>query len=631
MAYQSEIEKLEQRYGENPDQWFAALADSYRKAGSLELALEVVRAGLQKRPNYVSGHIVLGRCLLQQPDDAAAVGAFEKVLALDAENVIALKALSEIAERAARLDDAKRWLTRLLEVDPMNEDAREVLSRLQQAPPSPTPPAEAAEAAEEPEATPAAGVERTVAEMPAVPKPAAASPAPTSPAPPAPEAAPSEEFVLEKSEEATVGGMGLEALELAPPATPVAPPAPPAPLAPPAAAQTPAAPAPPAPAALPAPPATPPAAAASAPSGPADEGSGVEHMEFEAGAGAGVPHAEGVENLEFKPPAPGETRRSTELEPMEFTPPTASGGVGSEALPGVAPFDDQLAWGTGERQSGRVSKADVEAAELAHEAALEPLAQELPDAGSAEAPPAGVERRTGGDLPLIFPEEPAAKAEEPGQDGEPPAGAEAAPVVTETMAELYVKQGLVAEAREIYRTLVAQRPGDATLAQRLAALEAPGAAGPRRSSPPVVAAETGGPSVRDFLSQVFGGLPAPAAPPAPPAPPDPPAPVAQAAPPEAAAAESHADAGGAGGGAPTRRASDEVSLAAVFGEEPAPAPRAPGAGPAKTGGGGGSFSFDEFFGGQGKGPDGAPTTRGSAGRTEEDEDDFKRWLKGLKS
>ncbi|MBI2537659.1 MAG: tetratricopeptide repeat protein, partial [Gemmatimonadetes bacterium] len=125
MAYQSEIEKLEQRYRENPDQWFAALADSYRKAGSLDLALDVVRAGLEKRPNYVSGHIVLGRCLLQKPDDGGAAQAFEKVLSLDAENVIALKALSEVSERAGRIVDAARWLSRLLEVDPMNEEAEQ--------------------------------------------------------------------------------------------------------------------------------------------------------------------------------------------------------------------------------------------------------------------------------------------------------------------------------------------------------------------------------------------------------------------------------------------------------------------------------------------------------------------------
>src|SRR5574341_1987187 len=151
MPRPSEIEKLEQRYNENREQWFAALADAYRKMGNLDLALDVVRDGLQKRPNYVSGYIVLGRCLLQKPDDGAAAQAFEKVLSLDAENVIALKALSEGSERAGRLADAVRWLSRLLEVDPMNDEAEQGLARLKQAaaaaPPSAAP-AGAAGAAE---------------------------------------------------------------------------------------------------------------------------------------------------------------------------------------------------------------------------------------------------------------------------------------------------------------------------------------------------------------------------------------------------------------------------------------------------------------------------------------------------
>ena len=40
MAYQAEIEKLEARFREKPEQWFAALADAYRKAGDLDMALE---------------------------------------------------------------------------------------------------------------------------------------------------------------------------------------------------------------------------------------------------------------------------------------------------------------------------------------------------------------------------------------------------------------------------------------------------------------------------------------------------------------------------------------------------------------------------------------------------------------
>ncbi|MDH3368127.1 MAG: tetratricopeptide repeat protein, partial [Gemmatimonadota bacterium] len=130
MAYQSEIEKLESRFREKPEQWFAALADAYRKAGDLDMALDVLNAWIGKRPNYTSGHIVLGRCLLDRGQDADAAEAFENVLQLDMENVIALKSLSEIAARRADPDGAKRWLQRLLEVDPMNEEARAALDQL---------------------------------------------------------------------------------------------------------------------------------------------------------------------------------------------------------------------------------------------------------------------------------------------------------------------------------------------------------------------------------------------------------------------------------------------------------------------------------------------------------------------
>jgi len=67
MAASSEIEKLERRYAENPDgRYFAPLADAYRKAGQVDRALELVRAGLEKHADYLSAHIVLGRCLLDK-------------------------------------------------------------------------------------------------------------------------------------------------------------------------------------------------------------------------------------------------------------------------------------------------------------------------------------------------------------------------------------------------------------------------------------------------------------------------------------------------------------------------------------------------------------------------------------
>ncbi len=130
MAYQSELEKLKRRYEEKPSQWFAALAEEHRRAGDIELALQIVRGGLEKRSNYVSGHIVLARCLLDRGEDEEAQQQLERVLELDGENVIALRVLSEIAERLGDPIGARGWVDRLLEVDPMNEEAQLMVSRL---------------------------------------------------------------------------------------------------------------------------------------------------------------------------------------------------------------------------------------------------------------------------------------------------------------------------------------------------------------------------------------------------------------------------------------------------------------------------------------------------------------------
>jgi tetratricopeptide (TPR) repeat protein len=133
MAYASEVERLEQLFKDKPEQYFAPLAEAYRKAGNIDFALEVLRVNLEKRPAYVSAHIVLGRCYLDQKNDAEAARVFEHVLTLDGENIIALRILGEVEERRGNLEEAYRWVKRLLEVDPMNEDAQDAIKRLEPA------------------------------------------------------------------------------------------------------------------------------------------------------------------------------------------------------------------------------------------------------------------------------------------------------------------------------------------------------------------------------------------------------------------------------------------------------------------------------------------------------------------
>ena len=108
----SETEKLERRYAENPQGLtFAPLAEVHRKSGDTARALELLRPGLTLHPDYLPASIVLGRCHLDLGELPAAETAFKHVLDLDAENVIALKALADIAERMFRFDDAELMLT----------------------------------------------------------------------------------------------------------------------------------------------------------------------------------------------------------------------------------------------------------------------------------------------------------------------------------------------------------------------------------------------------------------------------------------------------------------------------------------------------------------------------------------
>ncbi|HET8654749.1 MAG TPA: tetratricopeptide repeat protein [Longimicrobiaceae bacterium] len=135
----TEIETLEQKHAANPEgRYFVPLANAYRKAGGVEHAEALLREGLQKHPDYLSAHIVLGRCLADRGATAEASEEFRYVLSLDPQNLIALRTLGELAVEAGHPDEAQRWYEELLAVDPMNEDARGALDALREGEPATT-------------------------------------------------------------------------------------------------------------------------------------------------------------------------------------------------------------------------------------------------------------------------------------------------------------------------------------------------------------------------------------------------------------------------------------------------------------------------------------------------------------
>ncbi len=530
VAYTSEIEKLEKRWAENPKgRNFAPLADAYRKAGELDRAIELCTAGLERHPDYVSAHIVFGRCLIDQKNDPGASEVFRKVLALDPENVLALKILAEIAERGGRYDEAADWLSRLLSADPMNGDAAEALARAKgraaQSTPTPDP------------------VARLVPEAARPPKP-------------------NRDLVIEHaSEEPTSPRLDVKGT-------------------------------------------------------PADIETFDGTLDFNAVAHSAA-KADGIEGQE-----------EVVLKPQELV---VEGLAHTQFESGIFAMPPDTAESEDEPT---IDLPLIMPDEVLEDA---PAAPPPPPSPAAPAPAAQRAPAVAGAAGSVGAQPPAAVALSD-DDGAADTAAlsRAEPMLTETMAELYLRQGHPEEALRVYEALLAKRPRDARLRGRVEALAGGGTREVGRGT---------GETVQIFLKRILAGRPGAPAHSAP----------AARSPLEDAFAIAHSDAEPSSTpdvvspGEATRPATDSLSLDQVFGDEgsrssgaaPEAAPPAPSPAPQDTGG----FSFDQFFspseqaagGGEVAPATPEPPARSSGGRLrppvedEGDLDQFQAWLRGLKS
>ena len=507
----SEIEKLERRYAENPQGLtFAPLAEVHRKNGDVARALELLRPGLTLHPDYIPASIVLGRCHLDLGDLPAAEAAFTHVLALDGENVIALKSLADITERLFRFDEAERWLRTLLAVDRSNDDARDQLGRVETARRQ----AEAASSAAPDAATADVGPDAPAAAESAAAAPVAQAEAPPAVSPPPLPEAPRDAMLgwVSQSERASADEavpLALEELDL------------------------------------------------SVESGPPPEGIELEEpvtLEEPVHPLAGIV---GLSDSQRDALDTG-TLDSLEIS-EEFRVETAEDIVlqssgGSEFQ--VANASEELLTGRGfglteppPPPMPATERSPLDADIPPIEAEREPEPASTP-AAAESVPPPPMERAAPWAAPVA----------------EPPRRVEADLLVTESMAELLAEQGHAAEALTVYRHLESRSAGEPRFAEKIAELERAAAtrvpepaaaAGPIPPAPPRPAysvLETHGQSVQAFLRGVFGArLPAGSIP-------------SHAEPARATAADPE--------GAPTRPAHDSLSLSSVFGEESTPTPPA---------------------------------------------------------
>jgi tetratricopeptide (TPR) repeat protein len=690
MASSARIDELKQKFDENPRRYFAPLANEFRKVGDLEQAILICEAYLPQQPGHMSGHIVYGQALFESNRLDEALGVFQTALSLDPENLIALRHLGDIAARQGDATSARRWYERVLEADPRNEEIQGLIAGL----------AEDRVATQEP-AQPAGGY---------VEPPLAAAPAPSVAAF---AAAPDAHFATPDIVEAEIPELlDLDDVTLPESTLPAAEPA----------AATPSS----------APPITPRPSEIETTSlpdfdrtpetrdlmpEPTSMAEGFESTEFAAPSSqiaqepglqsafedetgvngapvaplAGLEATPGISSPE--PAAPAASAFPELEEPLPADEELVLPPHGDSMAPSTPPASAAPASENNELLDLDISVGDeappraepVGSAEIPVELPPEVIAAEaelidatgatapVPDAATAETEPEP--ESVGSELSFLDVEAPsgaesgAAASAEPELEPEPVQAAQR-PFVTETMAELYLKQGFRTEALAVYEQLSAANPSDQRLAERVESL--------RTETAPAPAA---GPPVREFFARFATRRPweraAAAAPPSEndfassePEESEPVAPIAdlahrpQAAEARPTSSDTPASAAPTGGsidalfgnkatgttedsaasalsqafggspdappitGNPARPATGELSLDSVFREGGARGPRNSQ-----------GFSFDQFFS---QNADGEKTSGGTASapenpasgepaeRTADDIEQFNSWLQGLK-
>jgi tetratricopeptide (TPR) repeat protein len=134
-ALEAELARLRSRYDANPGgRVFAPLADCYRKLGRLDEALDVCLEGLDEHPGYTTAHVIRGKIHRDRQEPDAAFMAFEQVVELDDQNLLARRECAMLAEQLGHVRKAYEHWNRLLAADPNSAEAESAIERLAESP-----------------------------------------------------------------------------------------------------------------------------------------------------------------------------------------------------------------------------------------------------------------------------------------------------------------------------------------------------------------------------------------------------------------------------------------------------------------------------------------------------------------
>lgn len=131
----AEIKKYEDALARDPGSYcFAPLAELYRRMGLVDDAVVTAQKGVELHPDYVGGHLALGRAFADKGMKVEARQSLERVIRFTPENLLAQKVLSQLYLETGENELARRSLEVLLDANPNDSESRITLESLDRAP-----------------------------------------------------------------------------------------------------------------------------------------------------------------------------------------------------------------------------------------------------------------------------------------------------------------------------------------------------------------------------------------------------------------------------------------------------------------------------------------------------------------
>ena len=126
------IEQLRYQLREDPSsRVFYSLAEALRRQGGAEEAVAVLRRGLEIHPRYAAAWVALGRAQRDLDDSDSAGKAFGRALELDRTNVVAARAVGELASEKGDWEAAVAAFSVVGEALPEDSDIQARISEAQ--------------------------------------------------------------------------------------------------------------------------------------------------------------------------------------------------------------------------------------------------------------------------------------------------------------------------------------------------------------------------------------------------------------------------------------------------------------------------------------------------------------------